>query len=39
MIRKSYVLSRAWAWISKIQWRPRIEIPIPRALSQREFAE
>lgn len=36
LVQKSYVLSRTWAWASRIRVRPKVSIPIPRFLSYRE---
>ena len=35
-IKKSYVLSRFWAWCSQIQLQPRVRIPVPRFLTYRD---
>jgi hypothetical protein len=36
VIRKSYVLSRFWAWFSQVQLSPRVRIPVPRFLTYRD---
>ena len=36
MVRNSYVLSRFWAWLSKIEWNPELRIPMPRFLTYRD---
>jgi hypothetical protein len=35
-IRNSYVLSRFWAWLSQIQLKPHLRIPVPRFLTNRD---
>lgn len=36
ILEKSYVLSRFWAWFSRIEMSPRLRIPVPRFLSVRD---
>ena len=36
IVKNSYVISRVWAWVSKIEWSPRLKIPIPRSFSYRD---
>ncbi len=36
MVRKSYVLSRFWAWFSKIEVEPKLKVPVPRFLTVRD---
>lgn len=36
LIQNSYVLSRLWAWFSRIEWSPEVKIPVPRFLSYRD---
>jgi hypothetical protein len=36
LVRNSYVLSRFWAWCSRIQLSPTVRIPVPRFLSYRD---
>jgi hypothetical protein len=36
ILEKSYVLSRFWAWVSRIEFRPQLRIPVPRYLSYRD---
>lgn len=36
IIQNSYVLSRFWAWFSRIQVNPKVRIPVPRFLSYRD---
>ncbi len=34
--KNSYVISRFWAWFSRIQIGPTVKIPIPRFMSTRD---
>lgn len=34
--QNSYVISRFWAWFSRVQLSPQVKIPIPRFLSYRD---
>ena len=36
ILEKSYVLSRFWAWFSRIEMTPHLRIPVPRFLSVRD---
>lgn len=36
VIQNSYVLSRFWAWFSKVQVSPTVHIPVPRCLTIRD---
>jgi hypothetical protein len=36
IVRNSYVLSRFWAWFTRIQVNPRVSVPIPRFMTQRD---
>ncbi len=36
MVQRSYLLSRLWAWCSKVQLRPNVRIPVPRFLTHRD---
>ncbi|MGE0527322.1 MAG: hypothetical protein AB7P49_09690 [Bdellovibrionales bacterium] len=36
LIKNSYVLSRFWAWFSRIEVSPEVRVPVPRFLSRRE---
>lgn len=36
ILEKSYVLSRFWAWVSRIEFSPQLRIPVPRYLSYRD---
>lgn len=36
LVKNSYVLSRAWAWCSKIRTQPRLSIPVPRIFTIRD---
>lgn len=36
LVQNSYVLSRFWAWFSRIQVSPTIRIPVPRLLTYRD---
>lgn len=36
IVRNSYVLSRFWAWWSRVQLKPEVRIPVPRFLSTRD---
>gem|GEM_PF-6231877 len=36
LVQNSYVLSRFWAWCSRIQISPKVSIPVPRFLSYRD---
>lgn len=36
LVKDSYVLSRTWAWASRIRLSPKVSIPIPRFLSHRD---
>lgn len=36
IVRNSYVLSRFWAWWSRVQLSPEVRIPVPRFLSTRD---
>jgi hypothetical protein len=35
-MEKSYVLSRFWAWFSRIEMSPQLRIPVPRFLTYRD---
>jgi len=34
--QNSYMISRFWAWFSRVQIKPTVKIPIPRFLSYRD---
>ena len=36
LVRKSYVLSRLWAWACRIQAEPQVRIPVPRYFTHRD---
>jgi hypothetical protein len=36
LAKNSYVISRFWAWFSKIELEPHVRIPVPRFLSHRD---
>jgi hypothetical protein len=36
LIKKSYVLSRFWAWFSQIELEPHIRVPVPRFFTYRD---
>jgi hypothetical protein len=36
LVKKSYVLSRFWAWFSRIELEPEVRIPVPRFLTYRD---
>ncbi len=36
VIENSYVLSRFWAWYSKIALSPELRVPVPRFLTYRD---
>lgn len=36
VIERSYILSRFWAWWSKVELQPKVKIPVPRFLSHRD---
>lgn len=36
LVRHSYVLSRLWAWLSRVRLSPNVQVPVPRSLSRRD---
>jgi hypothetical protein len=36
IVRKSYVLSRFWAWFCRIELEPQVRIPLPRVFTVRD---
>lgn len=34
--RKSYMISRLWAWASRIKWHPHLRVPVPQYLTHRD---
>lgn len=36
LVKNSYVLSRFWAWVSKIRLHPYVSVPIPRFMVRRD---
>lgn len=36
LVQKSYVLSRFWAWWSRIEFSPELRVPVPRFLTTRD---
>ncbi len=35
-VKNSYVLSRTWAWISRVRVEPSVRIPVPRFFTNRD---
>lgn len=36
LVQNSYVLSRFWAWWSRIEFSPELRVPVPRFLTTRD---
>lgn len=36
IVRKSYVLSRFWAWATRVRMKPYVSLPLPRFLTTRD---
>ncbi len=36
ILQNSYVLSRLWAWFSRIEISPKVKIPLPRMFTYRD---
>ncbi len=36
LIEKSYVVSRVWAWVCRIETKPTLRVPVPRYFTRRD---